>query len=134
MKANSVPRFKIAGFEKTDIAVRLMTDFNQSDNPFSIVKDLSSDFKSLYSASDFNCDSYVAAIVEFLTPEYILKLRGWLRNNRYKAKRQGTDEITSIAVSKGTISSLEAYRKTQSFNGSNDDLIKLALASLVDSE
>ena len=70
----------------------------------------------------------------FLTSEYILNFRGCLRNNRYKAKGKLQMKSHRLQFQREPPHSLEAYRKANGFNGSNDDLIKLAFASLLYSE
>lgn len=121
------PRFEIKGFEKTDISLRIMTDFPKASNPYNILNIPALGCSHFFTVTDYTCAEYVDLMVKELNPEYVLKLRGWLRNNRYKSSKADDDKVTSLAITKKTADALNAYP----FDGSRNALIRLALAALI---
>lgn len=84
-----------------------------------------------------NPTNYAELMTETLQSAYLKKLRGWIRNRRYRAKpikNQG-DKLTTINISKKNVWSLEQlkYEYDQAHPGSDikqDEIIEKALKNL----
>lgn len=84
-----------------------------------------------------NPTNYAELMTETLQPAYLTKLRGWIRNRRYRAKpikNQG-DKLTTINISKKNVWSLEQLKHAydQAHPGADikqDEIIEKALKNL----